>query len=130
MSGATATLKRAGPVSAVVSGIGQWSKSSECGVGPCRVIIDPPGFDDTPSVTETVEEMLIQALVAQPAIEALDEGILCRLSRRDVVPLNAGFTDPFQDRMAGQLCAIAHWEGWLWLGHGRLRRFTHAGRRP
>jgi hypothetical protein len=47
-------------VSAVVSGIGQRSKSAECGVGPCRVVVDPPGFDDAPGITETVEEMLIQ----------------------------------------------------------------------
>lgn len=73
---------------------------------PDRVVVYPPGFDDAPGVTETVEEMLVQALVAQPAVEALDEGVLCRLSRRDVVPLNAGLAHPFQDRMTGQLRAI------------------------
>ena len=83
-------------------------------MGPCRVVIDPPGFDDAPGITETVEEMLIEALVAQPAVEAFDEGVLCRLSRRDVVPLDAGLTDPSQDRMTGQLRPI--------VGDDHLRR--------
>ena len=73
---------------------------------PDRVVVYPPGFDDAPGVTETVEEMLVQALVAQPVIEALDKGNLCRLSWRDVVPLDPGFADPLQDRMTGELSAI------------------------
>ena len=73
---------------------------------PCRVVIDPPGFGDARGVTETVEDVLIQALVAQPAIEALDEDILCRLSRHDLVPLDVGGAHPSQDRMTGQFRPI------------------------
>ncbi len=90
-------------MSAVVSGIGLRRKAAKRGVRPDRVVIDPPGFDEAPGITETVEEVLIQALIAQPAIKALDEGILCWLSRRDVVPLDADLADPFQDRMTGEL---------------------------
>ena len=35
---------------------------------------------------ERSEERLVQQLVAQPAVEALDEGILLRLARCDVMP--------------------------------------------
>jgi len=36
------------------------------------------------------EQVLVEALVPQPAIEALHEAILHRLARRDVVPLDLG----------------------------------------
>jgi hypothetical protein len=38
-------------------------------------------------MSERCEEGLIQQLVAQPAVEALNEGVLLRLAGRDVVPL-------------------------------------------
>jgi hypothetical protein len=40
------------------------------------------------------------------AIEAFDEGVLDRLTRRDVVPFHLGPIRPLQDRVAGELTAI------------------------
>jgi hypothetical protein len=47
--------------------------------------------------------VLVQALVAQATIERFYEAILLRLSRRDVMPLNAGVLAPGEDSMTGQL---------------------------
>lgn len=43
---------------------------------------------------ERCEQGLVQELVAQPAIEALDEGVLDRLSGIDVVPIDATVRRP------------------------------------
>ena len=53
------------------------------------------------------EQRLIQALVAQATIKALDVAVLLRLSGGDVVPLELPVLRPAQDRQAGQL--NAHW---------------------
>lgn len=49
---------------------------------------------------------VVEQLVAQASVEALDEGILGRLARCDVVPLNPNFLAPAQHRHAGQLGAV------------------------
>src|SRR5690242_8630909 len=55
---------------------------------------------------ERAEEGLVQQLVPEPAVEALDQGVLLRLARGDVVPLDASVLTPPQDRHAGQLGAV------------------------
>lgn len=50
--------------------------------------------------------MLVQALVPEPAVEALHEGVLGGLSGRDVVPFHALLLLPAQDRVTGQFGAI------------------------
>jgi len=49
-----------------------------------RVVVDPPFFDDPSGLRQAGEEVLVQTLVAQGAIEALDEAVLGRLARCDV----------------------------------------------
>jgi hypothetical protein len=49
-------------------------------------------------------------LVAQPPVEALDEGVLDRLAGGNVVPGDLLPVRPGQDRVRGQLGAVAHWE--------------------
>jgi hypothetical protein len=44
------------------------------------------------------EDLLVQQLIAQPADEALDEGVLLWLAGRDVVPVQAGLVGPRQNR--------------------------------
>ena len=53
---------------------------------PDMVVIVSPGGQNDPGVSERGERRLVQALVAQPPIEALDEGVLRRLAGRDVMP--------------------------------------------
>ena len=53
------------------------------------IVVDPPGFDDPAGFSEIGEQMLVKAFVAQSAIEGLDEGVLHRLTLRDVVAFDA-----------------------------------------
>jgi methylase of polypeptide subunit release factors len=52
------------------------------------------------------EHCLIRQLIPEPGVEALDERVLLRLSRRDLVPLDLVFLRPAQDRHAGELGPI------------------------
>lgn len=63
------------------------------------VVVDPPFFDDLPRLLEIGEQVLIEALVAEPAVEALHEAILHRSARRDVMPFDGAFLLPGQDRI-------------------------------
>src|SRR5581483_6336555 len=58
------------------------------------------------SVGQRCEQRLVEALVPEPADEALHEGVLLRLARRDVMPLDAARLRPLQDCHAGQLRAV------------------------
>jgi hypothetical protein len=49
---------------------------------------------------------LVQQLITQTAIEALDKRVLLRLARRYVVPYDMALLGPAQDRRAGQLGAV------------------------
>ena len=53
------------------------------------VVVDSPGFDDATSLGESREDVIVQALVAKLSVEALDERILRRLDRRDVMQFYA-----------------------------------------
>lgn len=70
------------------------------------IVIDPPGFDNAASLAETVEQVLVETFVPQPAIERFHKRILRRLSGRNVVPFDPGLLDPFQDCVTGQLRAV------------------------
>jgi hypothetical protein len=58
-------------------------------MGSICVIVEAPCLDDFPSLAEGCEDMLVEALIAKFTVEALDERVLCRLARRDVVQANA-----------------------------------------
>ena len=49
------------------------------------ILVDPPIFDGPPGVGEADEPMFVQALITEPAVEALDEGVLNGLTRFDEV---------------------------------------------
>jgi hypothetical protein len=50
-------------------------------VGPDGIVVHAPGLDDLARVSQAEEPVLVQALVAEQAIETLDVGILIRLAR-------------------------------------------------
>lgn len=54
--------------------------------------------------------MGVQALVAQPAVEALDDRIIGRLARTAEVERYAVLIDPAVQCLRDTLRAIAHWE--------------------
>lgn len=49
------------------------------------IVVDPPILDNLPRVIERLDQVLIQALVPEPAVEALAVGVLFRLVRPDEV---------------------------------------------
>ena len=70
---------------------------SEC------VVVDPPFFDDPSGLWQADEEMLVETLVTQSAIEALDEAILHWLARGNIVPFNLGLVRPAEDGVGREL---------------------------
>ena len=76
---------------------------TEATVGSNGVVVDAPRLDDPPDLGDRGEDVLVEALVTEPAVEAFDEGILHRLARGDVVPLDAPLGRPAQHGIAGQL---------------------------
>jgi len=58
-------------------------------VRPDVVVVDAPALDDGAGLGQGGEDLLV-GLVAEPAVEAFDEAVLLRLSRRDVMPGHAG----------------------------------------
>ena len=69
------------------------------------VVVTPEGQLSS-RVIQAVEPFLIQQLISQTAVEALDEGVLLRLSWVDVVPFDIVLIRPSQDRTTCELCAI------------------------
>lgn len=67
------------------------------------VVVLAPGFERGAGVVQGRKQRLVQKLVAQPTIEALDEGVLGRLARRDVVPVDLAVIREGQDRVRGEL---------------------------
>src|SRR5579883_3464587 len=67
------------------------------------VVIVHPGADGAARMIETEEQALIQQLVTHPAVEALDEGVLRRPARSDVMPVDAMLGAPGEDGVRGQL---------------------------
>ena len=44
------------------------------------VVVDPPGFNRSPGAGQVSEQVLVEAFVAEPAVEAFDEPVLLRLA--------------------------------------------------
>jgi hypothetical protein len=73
---------------------------------PDIVIIVAPEGQRLAGVGEAVKDLLVQALVKQAAVEALDRSVLPRLARSDATPGGAGIASPFEDCGAGELGAV------------------------
>ena len=80
------------------------------GMGPDVVVVVAPEGQFAAGISQAVEDFLVQAFVAQAAVEAFDVAILLRLARVDVVPFDAVRVGPFQDGLAGELGSVARQE--------------------
>ena len=67
LPGACCKFDRREPVEARVRSVG--------------VVVDPPFFDDLTRLIEVGKQVLVQALVAQSAVKAFDEGIIVAVTR-------------------------------------------------
>jgi hypothetical protein len=75
-------------------------------VRPVLVVVDPPFSDDAACRGHATEQVLVEALVPEAAVQALDEAVLDGLAGRDVVPLDADVLLPKQDRPRRQFGAV------------------------
>lgn len=61
---------------------------------PDGVVVVLPESKRFTRVVERAEQGLVQQLVPEPAVEALDEGVLGRLAGCDVMPLDFSLLSP------------------------------------
>ena len=57
-------------------------------MGSDGIVVDQPEGQGLAGLTERGEHGLVQQFVAEPAVKALDEGVLLGLAWCDVVPLD------------------------------------------
>src|SRR6266851_5502062 len=77
--GAQNSLKRSVPLPVCILARCQ---SAEARMRTDVIVVVPPGLDDLARLGESQEHVLVQALVAQPTVEAFDEHVLHRLASR------------------------------------------------
>jgi hypothetical protein len=87
-------------------GIGRGCLIFQRGVWALAVVVGDPFGELVACIVEAEEQRLVQELVAHPAVEALDEGVLDRLARRDEVPVDGVVLAPSQHGVAGELGAV------------------------
>lgn len=75
-------------------------------MGPEVVVVVSPCLQLLAGMGEAGEDRLVQELIAQPRVEALDEPVLVWFTRRNVVPFHIALLGPAQDGHAGQFGAI------------------------
>ena len=85
------------------------------------IVIVTPSRDQLSGVAQVVEQVLVQALVPEAAIEAFHKAVLHGLAWRDVVPLDLPVFLPFQNGIRRQFGPIARREKALPRGYGHAR---------
>ena len=65
-----------------------WCEPVEARVWSVGIVVDPPFFDDLACLAEVGEQVLVEALVTQAAVEALYEAILHGFAGGNVVPFD------------------------------------------
>ena len=73
---------------------------------PLCVAIDPSVLDDQTRFGEITEDVLVQAVIPQSAVETCHKDILRRLERCDVMPSNAGVLSTAQHGMGCHLSPL------------------------
>lgn len=72
------------------------------------IVVATPGLDLPPGLAQCLERVQVQALVAQRAVEGLDEGVVGRLARPGEVNPRAVVVGLMVDEAAGELRAAVH----------------------
>ena len=65
---------------------GCWGEPVQARVWALGVVVDPPCFNDPACRNQAAEQVLVQAFVPEPTVEAFHKPVLLRLTRCDVVP--------------------------------------------
>ena len=88
---------------AVLFGEASGRDAANAAMGPHLVVIAPPIGNDFPSLVQRLEPVLVQALVAEFPIEALDVAVLHRLARLDQQVTHAVLDGPGNEGSAREL---------------------------
>ena len=75
---------------------------AEPAVRPESVVVVFPVCESLAGMGQRTEQRLVQKFITEAAVEALNEGILRRLSWRDVVPCHAAILRPLEHSHAGE----------------------------
>lgn len=78
---------------------------------PDVVVVVSPEGQLSAGISQAVEDFLVEAFVAQTAVERLDVSVLLRFAGVDIVPFDAVLVGPLQDGLAGELGSVAPTEG-------------------
>src|SRR5208337_1185791 len=79
---------------------------AKCAVRTDLVVVLPPALELVARVGNAEEDLYVQTLVTQPAVERLDVSVLGRPARPDKVQLNSVLVCPYVHRLALKLGAI------------------------
>ncbi len=79
-------------------------------MGTAAIVVEPPRFDDAPGIGQTDEPVLIQTLIAQPAVETLYDGVLDRFARLNAMAPNPTLVRPLVEHLAGQFRPVIQHE--------------------
>ena len=77
------------------------------------IVIFVPFFKRRAGIAQCAKQRFIAAFIPRLAVEAFDESVLLWLARRDIVPINITLLNPFEDRNAVELGAVAPTEMYL-----------------
>lgn len=75
--------------------------AAKCRMWSNVIVIVPPERQHPTGRPEAFEHLLIEQLVTEPTVERLDESVLDRLARLDVMPADTSLVLPLEDRAAG-----------------------------
>ena len=79
-------------------------------MGTFAIVLDAPFFDLAARIVERDEDVLVEAFLAQPRIEALDVRVLDRLARFDELQPHAVIIGPLVEHPAAQFRTIVRSE--------------------
>ena len=77
-------------------------------MGPSAVVAEAPPLNGALRIGEGEKPVLVQALVPEPAVERLDEGVVHGLARTTELELHAVLMGPGVERLAPELRSIVH----------------------
>lgn len=86
-------------------------QAAQSGVWSEVVVVEAPGFDRGPRVEDRRKRVLVEQLVAEAPVEALDAPVLHRPARLDEVQLDIGLSRPAEHRIARELGAVVELQG-------------------
>ncbi len=84
---------------------GRWHPIATA-VWPDFVVVLPPGSDGSPGLLQRLEPLLVQALVPELAVEALDVAVRHRATRLDQDVPDAVRVGPAHERATGELRTV------------------------